>query len=280
MLKNLIPSTGSIDVLKQRAFRLRKHMVVQARGKGQGYLGQSLGTAEFLTALYFNEMRYDPERLDDPDRDRFLLSPGHYALALWAVFAEIGIIAPEILSDYGKDGGPIDMTTLDTVPGVEITGGSLGQGLGQAVGMALGHKIDKRDSRIFIATSDGELQEGSTWEAAMSASSFQLDNLVNLVDCNGIQADGAIVIDIEPVAAKWQAFGWDVTEIDGNDMEHVVNALAGARIRNGRPKAIVMRTKPGKGIPMLEGREKSHFIRVDAAEWDAIERELVEKSYV
>ncbi|TIR25823.1 MAG: transketolase, partial [Mesorhizobium sp.] len=162
---------------------------------------------------------------------------------------------------------------------VEITGGSLGQGLGQAVGMALGHKMDKRTCRIFIETSDGELQEGSTWEAAMSASAFRLDNLVALIDCNGIQADGAIVIDMEPIAAKWQAFGWDVAEINGNDLEQVVNALVGARTRNGRPKAIVMRTKPGKGIPTLEAREKSHFIRVEAAEWEMLEQEL-ERNYV
>ncbi|RWI08729.1 MAG: transketolase [Mesorhizobium sp.] len=273
------PPPASFELLRERAHQLRRNMLVQARGKGQGYVGQALGTAEFLSALYFNEMRYDAARMDDPDRDRFLMSTGHYALSLWAVFAEIGLISRDVLPLYGKDAGPIDMTTFDAVLGVEITGGSLGQGLGQAVGMALGHKMDKRTCRIFIETSDGELQEGSTWEAAMSASAFRLDNLVALIDCNGIQADGAIVIDMEPIAAKWQAFGWDVAEIDGNDLEQVVNALVGARTRNGRPKAIVMRTKPGKGIPTLEAREKSHFIRVEAAEWEMLEQEL-ERNYV
>ncbi len=166
------------------------------------------------------------------------------------------------------------MSTLDTTPGVEIIGGSLGHGLGQGVGMALGLRLAGSGARVFCELSDGELQEGATWEAAMAGSNFRLDSLVALVDCNGIQADGAIVIDIEPVADKWRAFGWETQEIDGNDMTAVVAALAAARATLGKPHAIVLRTKPGKGVPTLEEREKAHFVRVDPHEWDALITEL------
>jgi transketolase len=127
---------------------------------------------------------------------------------------------------------------------------------------------------VFVELSDGEMQEGATWEGAMAGGHFRLDNLVALIDCNGIQADGPVVLDMEPVADKWRAFGWETAEIDGNDMAHIVNALHGARSRSARPKAIVLRTVPGKGIPTLEQRERAHFVRVDSHEWDALIREL------
>jgi transketolase len=272
---NRIPHQPTVlDTLRERALQLRRNMLVEAKGKGQGYVGQGLGAAEYFAALYFHEMRLDPNNLADPDRDRMLVSTGHYAIALWAVFAELDIIGRDALPSYGTDGGALPMTTLDSMPGVEMTGGSLGQGLGQAVGIALAHLRDGRTARVFIELSDGEIQEGSTWEAAMSGSAFGLDNLIALVDCNGIQADGAIVLDIEPVADKWRAFGWDTTEIDGNDLEQIVGALVWARSRNGKPKAIVMRTCPGRGLPSLEAREKSHFIRIGPEEWALLEQEL------
>jgi transketolase len=166
------------------------------------------------------------------------------------------------------------MSTLDTTPGVEMIGGSLGHGLGQGVGMALGLRHAGSDARVFVELSDGEMQEGSTWEAAMAGASFRLDNLVALVDCNGIQADGAVVLDMEPVAEKWRAFAWDTQEIDGNDMDAIVSALHAARAASGHPKAIVLRTLPGKGVPTLEKREKAHFVRVDPGEWDDLQAEL------
>ena len=143
-------------------------------------------------------------------------------------------------------------------------------GLGQGVGMALGLRLQNSSARIFCELSDGELQEGSTWEAAMAGSNFRLDNLVALIDCNGIQADGPVVLDMEPVADKWRAFGWETSEVDGNDMAVVVAALTAARRPVGKPKAIVLRTLPGKGVPTLERREKAHFVRVDPGEWDAL----------
>jgi transketolase len=270
MLRNSPPADADIGALKARATKLRRHMLTMARGQGAGYIGQGLGVADVLTALYFHELRYDPHNLAWPDRDRFLLSTGHYSIALWAALAEAGIIPVEELITYGADNSRLEMSTLDTTPGVEVIGGSLGHGLGQGVGQALGLRIDKSEARVFVELSDGEMQEGSTWEAAMSASHFKLDGLVALVDCNGIQADGPVVLDMEPVADKWRAFGWQTSEIDGNNMKAVVGALADARERNGKPKAIVLRTLPGKGVPRIETSEKSHFFRIDVAQWDGI----------
>lgn len=273
-IPNHPPAEADLAMLQARAKRMRHHMLVMARGPGQGYIGQGLGIADALAALYFHELRWSPDRLDDPGRDRFLLSTGHYSIALWAALAEAGIFPLDELVTYGADDSRLQMSTLDSTPGVEIIGGSLGHGLGQGVGMALGLRLAGSGARIFCELSDGELQEGSTWEAAMAGSNFRLDNLVALIDCNGIQADGALVIDIEPVADKWRAFGWATQEIDGNDMAAVVGALEAARAAEGRPHAIVLRTRPGMGVPTLEGREKAHFVRVEPHEWDALITEL------
>lgn len=270
MLRNAPPESADIAALKGRATNLRRHMLTMARGQGQGYIGQGLGVADLLAALYFHELRYDPNDVTWPERDRLILSTGHYSIALWAALAEAGVIPVDELPTYGADGSRLEMSTLDTTPGVEMIGGSLGHGLGQAVGQALGLRLSGSAARVFCELSDGEMEEGSTWEAAMSAGHFGLDGLVALIDCNGIQADGPVVINIEPVADKWRAFGWDTVEIDGNDMNAIVGALMLARNANGRPKAIVLRTLPGKGVPRIESSEKSHFFRVDVSQWDSI----------
>jgi transketolase len=273
-IRNQPADPAPLSFLESKALSLRRHMLGMARRLGQGYIGQGLGIADALAALYFHELRYDPADPAWPARDRFILSTGHYSIALWAVFAEAGIIPVDELATYGADESRLDMSTLDTTPGVEMIGGSLGHGLGQGVGMALGLRRTQEAARVFVELSDGEMQEGATWEAAMAGAHFRLDNLIALIDCNGIQADGAMVLDMEPVTAKWRAFGWDTAEIDGNDMAQLVNALHGARSRNRRPKAIVLRTLPGKGVPTLERREKAHFVRVEPDEWDALAREL------
>jgi transketolase len=276
--RNSPSADPSVAELKVHAKSIRRHVLAMSRRIGQGYVAQGLAIADTLAAIYFHELRYDPANPQWAARDRFLLSTGHYSIALWATFAEAGIIPVAELETYGRDESRLEMSTLDSTPGVEIIGGSLGHGLGQAVGMALGQRLRKSEARIFVEFSDGELQEGSTWEALMSSGSFGLDNLVALIDCNGIQADGKIVIDIEPVAGKCRAFGWDVQEIDGNSMGAIVAALKNARAKNGKPKAIVLRTLPGKGVPTLEQREKAHFVRVEASEWDQFDRELEENN--
>jgi transketolase len=165
------------------------------------------------------------------------------------------------------------MSTFDSTPGIEITSGSLGHGLGQGVGMALGLRLDGRTCRVVVELSDGEMQEGSTWEAAMAGASFRLHNLWAVVDCNGIQADGPMVLDIEPVADKWRAFGWATVEADGNDLDAVVAGFEALRDQPG-PRVLVLRTTPGSGIPSLERRERAHFVRVAEDEWSALLAEL------
>jgi transketolase len=273
-IRNTPVDDSPVAFLEAKAKQLRRHMLGMARRLGQGYIGQGLGIADVLAALYFHEMRYDPTNTAWPDRDRFLLSTGHYSIALWAALAEAGVLPIDELSSYGADGSRLDMSTLDTTPGVEMIGGSLGHGLGQGIGMALGLRLDGRDARVFVELSDGEMQEGATWEAAMAGPNFRLDSLIALIDCNGIQADGKVVLEMEPIVDKWRAFGWETTEVNGNSMTEVVNALHGARSRNGRPKAIVLRTLPGKGVPTLERREKAHFVRVEPDEWDSLTQEL------
>lgn len=271
-----VHSAPSADIpgLQRVARKLRRHMLTMAAGKGQGYIGQGLGIADTLAALYFHEMKLDPQNPSWADRDRFILSTGHYAIALWAALVEIGVLPSEELAQYGADGSRLEMSTLDSTPGVEMTGGSLGHGLGQGVGMALGLRLAKAPGRVFVELSDGELQEGSTWEAAMAAAHFKLDHLVAIIDCNGIQADGPMVLNMEPVAEKWKAFGWQTTEIDGNDMAQIVRALHDARRATGQPKAIVARTVPGKGVPCIEHCEKAHFLNLAHIDWNVAIREL------
>ena len=185
-----------VDRLRARAWDLRVSMLEMAAGKGEGYVAQGLGMADCLAALYFHEMRHEPSNPQWPDRDRFLLSTGHYSIAMYAVLAETGYLDRGELSTYGLNGSRLPMSTFDDLPGIEIVGGSLGQGLGQAVGMALGVRLDGRQARVFCEVSDGELQEGSTWEALMSGATFGCDNLVALFDCNGVQADGAVHVQL------------------------------------------------------------------------------------
>jgi transketolase len=273
------PNKERIAALRATALNLRRHMVTQARGKGQGYLGQGLGIADFLTVLYFEEFSADDLNFERAGRNRFYLSTGHNSIALWAAFAELGILSKESLSTYGADDSPLEMSTMEgRVPGVEMTGGSLGHGLGIAAGAAMGYKLDRHAGTIHVEISDGELQEGSTWEAASTCGAFKLDNLVCWIDCNGIQADGAIVVPIEPVAGRFAAFGFDTMEIDGNDLVQLLSALAWSHKRDAKPKAVVLRTRPGCGIRRVEQRERSHFVRIDAEEWEDVARELEQEN--
>jgi transketolase len=268
----------TLVVLQQRAKNVRRNVLLMARGKGEGYVGQGLGAADILTAVYFHAMRHDPRRLDWPNRDRFLLSTGHYSIVLFAVLTELGIFPQDMLAVYGADESPFGMSACESTPGVEITSGSLGQGLSQAVGMALGSRLSRREFRVFNFLSDGELQEGATWEAAMTAAHYRLDNLIALVDENGVQADAKVVdvMTIEPIADKWRAFGWHAESVDGNSMEALVAALDAASESHSQPRVIICRTVMGKGVPFIEERPKAHFVRVDASEWDLALRQLEE----
>lgn len=266
----------SIGSLESYALSLRRHILRMAERVGQGYVGQGLGIADLLAVLYFREMKYDSQNLAWPDRDRFLLSIGHYSIGLYAALAESGVISVDELDTYGADESRLEMSGSEITPGFEMTGGSLGHGLGQAVGMALGVRLDRRPSRIFNLLSDGELQEGSTWEAAMSAAHHKLDHLFAFIDCNDQQADGSPrrVLNVEPVQEKWRAFGWDTQRINGNDIYAIVSAIDAAKKIQGKPHAIVLDTLMGKGVRTFEEREKNHFIRVEPDEWRLAREQL------
>ena len=253
------------------AWRIRRLAVRMGEVQGQGYVGQALGYADVLAVAYGHALNF---RADDPDwdgRDRFLLSHGHYAIAHYAALIEAGIIAESELDTYGSDDSRLPMSGMASyTPGMEISGGSLGQGLPIAVGLALGLRHRGNPAFVYNSMSDGELDEGSVWEAAMSAAHHGLGNLVCIVDINNQQADGPStqVLGFEPLADKWAAFGWHVQRVDGNHLPAVLRAFDTARqLPEPKPRVILCDTLMGKGVPFLESREKSHFIRVDPPEW-------------
>ena len=264
------PLGHNVD-LAERAYRIRRNAVRMGEVQGQGYIAQALDIADVLAVAYFHAMRTHPEDPHWEERDRFLLSNGHYAIALYAALIEAGFIPEEELETYGSDDSRLPMSGMASyTPGMEMSGGSLGLGLGIAVGIGLGLKRKNSASRVYTLFSDGELDEGSVWEAIMSAAHYKLDNLIAIVDVNNQQADGPStqVMAFEPLVDKLEAFGWFVQRVDGNDMDAVVAAFDAAKSHpEAKPRMIVCDTKMGKGVPFLEAREKNHFIRVDAHEW-------------
>ncbi|NCW66270.1 MAG: transketolase, partial [Rhodobacteraceae bacterium] len=240
-------ATKSNVSLEQRAWAIRRNSVLMGEVQGQGYIGQALGVADVLAVSYFHAMTY---RADDPEwegRDRFYLSIGHYAIALYAAMIEAGILPEDEIPTYGMDDSRMPMSGMASyTPGMEITGGSLGQGLGIAVGAALGLKRKNSDRVVYNLLSDGELGEGSTWEAVMSAVQHKLDNLIAIVDFNDQQADGKTTDALcdDDIGAKWAAFGWHVQTVDGNDIDAVVTAFDAARhLDEPRPRVIICNTK-------------------------------------
>ncbi|UVL86200.1 transketolase [Pseudomonas sp. B21-028] len=265
-------SSASSTSLADRAHNIRRHALRMGQVQGQGYVGQALGAADLLAVAYFHAMNYRPEDPEWEERDRFYLSIGHYAIALYAALIEAEIIPLDELETYGADDSRLPMSGMATyTPGMEITGGSLGQGLGIAVGACLGLKRKGSPAFVYNLLSDGELNEGSTWEAVMSASHWKLDNLIAIVDVNNQQADGysSEILSFEPIVDRWQAFGWFTQRVDGNDLDALVAAFDAARNHSaGQPRVIICDTRMGKGVPFLENREKTHFIRVEEHEWD------------
>ena len=257
--------------LARRAYRIRRNALRMGEVQGQGYIAQALGVADVLAVSYFHALTY---RADDPGwdgRDRFLLSIGHYAIALYAALIEAGILPEDEIETYGSDDSRLPMSGMAAyTPGMEITGGSLGQGLPIAIGIALALKRKASRSFVYTLFSDGELDEGATWEAAMSAGSFRLDNLIGIVDVNNMQADGPStgVLNFEPLQPKFEAFGWFVQRVDGNDLAAIVEAFDRARHHDGKqPRLVICDTRMGKGVPFLEERERNHFLRVEPDEW-------------
>jgi transketolase len=262
---------STLAAVAQRAYRIRRQALRMGEVQGQGYIAQALDIADVLAVAYFHAMKLKPEDPQWEGRDRFLLSNGHYAIALYAALIEAGVIPESELETYGGDDSRLPMSGMRSyTPGMEMSGGSLGQGLAIAVGHALGLKRKNSSSFVYTLFSDGELDEGAVWEALMSASHYKLDNLIAIVDVNNQQADGPSnsVMAFEPLVPKMEAFGWHTQRIDGNDLAAVMRAFDAARqLKDGKPRMIVCDTKMGCGVPFLEAREKNHFIRVEAQEW-------------
>ncbi|MCJ8152076.1 MULTISPECIES: transketolase [Shinella] len=257
--------------LEEHAYRVRHNALVMAETQGQGYIAQALGVADVLTVTYFHAMNHRPLQPDWEDRDRFLLSVGHYGIAHYSVLVAAGYLPEEELPTYAQDDSRLPMSGMTSyTPGAEMSGGSIGLGLPMAVGMGMGLKRKKSKSFIYTLMGDGELAEGPTWEAAISASNYQLDNIIAVVDFNQVQADGPSmkVMNTEPVVAKFEAFGFYVQRVDGNDLSQLVAAFDRAREHaEPKPRIIICDTKMGCGVDFLEGREKSHFIRLEADDW-------------
>ena len=262
---------GDNQSLAQRAHAIRRHALRMAQVQGQGYIAQALGIADVLAVSYFHALSLRP---DDPrweGRDRFYLSIGHYAIALYAALIEAGVIPEDEIESYGADDSRLPMSGMAAyTPGMEITGGSLGHGLPIAVGACLALRRKRSESFVYVLFSDGELGEGATWEAAMAASSHGLSNLIGIVDVNDMQADGPSkqVTNFEPLGPKFEAFGWEVRRVDGNDIDALVEAFDAARSSaHPGPRIVVCDTRMAKGVRFLEERERNHFLRVEPEEW-------------
>lgn len=263
--------SADLNQLQGHAYRIRRLALRMGEVQGQGYIGQALGIADMLAVAYGHALKFKVGEPEWEQRDRFLLSHGHYAIAFYAALINAGILSEAELETYGCDESRLPMSGMATyTPAMEISGGSLGQGLPIGVGMALALRHKRNPAFVYNSMSDGELDEGSTWEAALSASSHKLSNLICLVDINNQQADGHSnqVMPFEPLSDKWAAFGWHVQRVNGNDLPAVLAAFDTARsLTAPQPRVILLDTKMGKGVSFLEVREKNHFIRVEANEW-------------
>ena len=257
-----MPATPSIADLEAKAKVIRKDIITSTTTAGSGHPTSSLSGVEVATALYFGGfLRHDPKNPHDPKRDRFILSKGHAAPLLYAVLAEAGYFPREQLPTLRMLGSPLEgHPNMRRLSGVEASTGSLGQGLSLGVGHALATRLDGYDSRVFVMMGDGEQDEGQVWEAVMSAVKFKLDHLIAVVDQNGYQQTGptAEVLDLKPLAPRYEAFGWSAQEINGNDMKEVVAALQKAVANKGRPSVIVSRTVKGWPIQTIFTKDPNH----------------------
>lgn len=245
-----------------RARQIRRLVVQMNATAKSSHVGAALSIVDILTVLYFQILRIDPKDPKSPNRDRFILSKGHGCTALYATLAERGFLRKEVLDTYCQDGGLLAGHVDDHgIPGIEVAAGSLGHGLSIGVGMSLAGKYDRKDYRVFVVLGDGECDEGSVWEAAMSASHFKLDNLIAIIDFNKLQATGAVkeVMNLEPLSDKWRSFGWNLREIDGHDFCQIVDALAGVPFEMGKPSLIIAHTIKGKGVSYMENQLAWHY---------------------
>ncbi|HKK00636.1 MAG TPA: transketolase [Desulfuromonadales bacterium] len=249
--------------LEQTARQLRMEILKMLNTARSGHTGGSLSATDILAVLYFHKMRHDPSNPSWAERDRFVLSKGHAAPALYATLAEAGYFPREELKTLRRIGSHLQgHPDMNKTPGVDVCTGSLGQGLSQSVGLALSARLAGRSSRVYALLGDGEVQEGQVWEAAMAAAHYRLDNLCAIVDHNGLQIDGEVakVMNVAPLGPKFLAFNWHVLEVDGHDVQAICQALHDADKTQGQPTMIVARTVKGKGVPFFEHKASYHGV--------------------
>ena len=247
-------SDKQIKELELKAKQVRRLIIEMLAKAGSGHPGGSLSSADMITALYFGVMRYKADQPHWPQRDRFHMSKGHCCPLLYAVLAEAGFFPKDKLWFLRQLGSILQGHPDRRTPGVEAASGSLGQGLSVGLGMSLALRMDKMDSRVYVLMGDGETQEGNIWEAAMACAHYKCDNLCGMLDYNGFQIDGKIkdIMGMEPIIAKWQAFGWHVIEIDGHNMGQILSAYDQAKSIKGKPTIIIGHTIKGKGVSFME----------------------------
>ena len=268
---------SSDEDLQAVAKRLRRHIVTMIAKAGSGHPGGSLSAVEIATALFWRVMRHKPAHPQWPDRDRFILSKGHAAPLLYAVLAECGYFPVSELNTLRQIDshlqGHADRTST---PGVEMSSGSLGQGLSFAVGCGLAGRLNSQDYRVYALLSDGECDEGQTWEAAMAAAHFKIDNLTAIVDHNGLQLSGfnKDIMNLEPLPDKFAAFGWRVSEVDGHDFTQLLSAIDKAKRVKGQPAAIIAHTVKGKGVSFMENNVDFHGKAPNAEQLEKALKEL------
>lgn len=263
-----------------KANSIRQDIIRMLTESRSGHPAGSLGMADVLAALYFGVMKHDPKNPKSPDRDRLVLSNAHICPVLYATLAEAGYYPKEKLLSLRKLGSPLQgHPHLGALPGIETSGGPLGQGISQALGMAIVSKREKKTSRVFALLGDGELNEGQVWEALMLAGKFKLDNMVAIIDRNNIQIDGTTddVLPLEPLADKCRSFGWHTVEIDGNDIQAIVHACEEAKHAIGKPTMIIAKTIPGKGVSFMERKFGWHGKTPNKEEGEKALYELMEE---
>lgn len=250
-----------VQDLQRMAARIREHILDIAAGREGAHAGGSLSAADLLAVLYFDVLRLRPREPRWSGRDYFILSKGHASAGLYATLAERGFLPVTELETYARDGSRLAGHPLRRVPGVEFPTGSLGHGLSLGVGLALAARRDERENRAFVLLGDGELQEGVVWEAAMAAGHYGLDNLVAVVDRNGLQITGPTEqrMSLEPLLDRWRSFGWHAVEADGHDVEGLQRLFSRLPFQEGKPSVLLARTVKGRGVRFMEGRKKSHY---------------------
>ncbi|MEG0561722.1 transketolase [Cetobacterium sp.] len=269
--------------LVEQAAKIRKDIVQMICKAKSGHPGGSLSAADIVTALYFSEMNIDPKNPKMEGRDRFVLSKGHAAPVLYSALAEKGYFNRELLDTLRAYGSPLQgHPDMKKVPGIEISTGSLGQGLSVANGMALSARISGENYRTYVLMGDGELQEGQIWEAAMTAAHYKLDSICAFVDSNNLQIDGNVdkIMGINPLDKKWEAFGWNVIQIDGHNFEEILDALDKARETKGQPTVIIANTTKGKGVSFMENVCGFHGVAPTVEETEKAVKELEKVSEI